>query len=195
MKCIFCVTNPVLLLNPHLVDIKGKQIMQCNFMQNLQMVLLRAIHSLSKNVCLVSPPLFQDPCDNGEYVLGLCGILQLLWPQKWHPAASAAEARICKVYGLVLGGPARAWGAPLKAQAHSLLTGVWLSEHIGSGTIGILLRVAESGAARVAQRFSATFSPGPEPGDPGSSSMSGFLQGACFSFCLGLCLSLCVLHE
>uniref|UniRef100_A0A8P0PN94 Bax inhibitor 1 n=1 Tax=Canis lupus familiaris TaxID=9615 RepID=A0A8P0PN94_CANLF len=39
-------------------------------------------------------------------------------------------------------------------------------------------------AARVAQRFSATFSPGCDPGDPGSSRTSGSLRGACFSLCL-----------
>ena len=46
------------------------------------------------------------------------------------------------------------------------------------------------GAARVAQRFSATFSPEGDLGDPGLSPTSGCLCGACFSLCLCLCLSL-----
>ena len=48
------------------------------------------------------------------------------------------------------------------------------------------------GAARVAQRFSATFSPVHDPRDPGSSPTLGFPHGACFSHCLCLGLSLCL---
>ena len=50
-----------------------------------------------------------------------------------------------------------------------------------------------SQAARVAQRFSATFGSGRDPGVPGSSPTSGSLHGACFSLChvssLFVCLS------
>ena len=53
-----------------------------------------------------------------------------------------------------------------------------------------LLKSSHSPAARVAQRFSATFSPGCDLGDPGSSPKSDSLHGACFSLCLCLCLSL-----
>ena len=45
-------------------------------------------------------------------------------------------------------------------------------------------------AARVAQRFRATYGPGCDPGDSGSSSTLGSLSGACFSLCLCLCFSL-----
>ena len=49
-----------------------------------------------------------------------------------------------------------------------------------------------SGAATVAQWFSAICSLGCDPGDLGSSPMSGSMCGPCFSLCLCLCLCVCV---
>ena len=62
-----------------------------------------------------------------------------------------------------------------------------LGKPAAKASIKIVIR-----AARVAQRFSATFSPGPDSGDPGLRPTSGSLHGACFSLCLCLCLCVCV---
>ena len=57
----------------------------------------------------------------------------------------------------------------------------FLSNNLKRGEFGqdrLLFKTCQ-GAARVAQRFSATFNPGCDHGDPGLSPASGSLHGAC----------------
>ena len=111
----------------------------------------------------------------------------LLWPRLWsHSIASAIS-------------PSRFKGRRIRF--HFLMgSGEILEEHMGQelllqpifGEYNLKIqfasiRICNSGAARVAQQFSAIFGPGCHPGDLGSSPTSGFLQGAYFSLCLCLC--------
>ena len=64
-----------------------------------------------------------------------------------------------------------------------------LKGKLAKGIEFVCLRSRCSGAAWVAQRFSAAFSPGYDPGDLGSSPTSGSLHGACLSPRLSLSLN------